>query len=80
MFVKNEKKNGNPNAGSEEIQQNIGMEFGIEKCVMLVMKSEKGQMTEGIELPNQYKIITLEEKILTHTWEYWKWTSPNKWK
>ena len=28
--------------------QDIGMEFGIEKCAMLIMKSGKGYMTEGI--------------------------------
>ena len=42
--------------------QNIGMEFGIEKCAMLVMKSGKRHMTEGIELPNQEKIRTLGKK------------------
>ena len=32
--------------------QNIGMEFGIEKCAMLVIKSGKQQLTDGMELPN----------------------------
>ena len=41
--------------------QDIGWEFGIEKCVMLVMKSGKRHLTEGIELPNQDKIRTLAE-------------------
>ena len=41
--------------------QDIGMEFGIEKCAMLVMKSGKQHMTDGIELPNQDKIRTLGE-------------------
>ena len=40
----------------------IGMEFGMEKYAMLIMKSGKQQMTEGIELPNQRKIRTLGEK------------------
>ena len=31
---------------------NIGMEFDIEKYAMLIMKSGKLQMMEGIELPN----------------------------
>ena len=35
--------------------QDIGMEFGMEKFAMLIMKSWKQQMTEGIELPNQEK-------------------------
>ena len=42
--------------------QDIGIEFGIEKCAMLIMKSRKQQMVEGIELPNQDKIKTLGEK------------------
>ena len=39
--------------------QDIGMEFGIEKCAMLVMKSRKRHLTGGMELPNQNKIRTL---------------------
>ena len=38
------------------------MEFGIEKGVMLMMRSWKRQMTEGIELPIKEKIRSLEEK------------------
>ena len=38
------------------------MEFGIEKRAMLVMKSGKQHMTDGIELPNHDRIRTLEEK------------------
>ena len=41
--------------------QDIGMEFGIEKCVLLVMKSGKRHLTDEIELPNQDKIRTLTE-------------------
>ena len=41
--------------------QDIGMEYDIEKCAMLVMKSGKQHMTDGMELPNQDKIRTLEE-------------------
>ncbi len=37
------------------------MEFGIEKCTLLVMKSGKRLLTDGIELPNQDKIRTLAE-------------------
>ena len=39
--------------------QDIGIEF--EKCAMLVMKSGKRHMTDGIELPNHDKIRTLKE-------------------
>ena len=35
------------------------MEFGIEKCAMLVMKSGKWHLTDGMELPNHDKIRTL---------------------
>ena len=38
------------------------MEFGIEKCTMLVMKSGKRPRSDGMELPNQDKIRTLGEK------------------
>ena len=37
------------------------MEFGIEKCAMLVMKSGKQHVIDGIELPNHDKIRTLGE-------------------
>ena len=42
--------------------QDIGMECGIEKCIMLIIKIGKRQMTEGIELLNQEKNRTLAEK------------------
>ena len=42
--------------------QDIGMEFGFEKCAMLVMKSGKRHLTDGMELRNQEKISTLGEK------------------
>ena len=41
--------------------QDIGMEFGTEKCAMLVMKSGKRHLTDGMELPIQVKIRTLAE-------------------
>ena len=42
--------------------QDIGMEFGKEKCAMLVMKGGKRHLTDGMGLPNQDKIRTLGEK------------------
>ena len=41
--------------------RDIGIEFGIEKCAMLVIKSGKRQLTDGMELPNKDKIKTLAE-------------------
>ena len=38
------------------------MEIGIEKSAMLVMKSDKRHMTDGMELPNHDKIRTLGEE------------------
>ena len=38
------------------------MEFGMETCAMLVMKSGKRHMTKGVELPNQVVIKTLKKK------------------
>ena len=57
--------------------QDIGMEFGIEKCAMLVTKSGKRHLTDRIELPNEDKIRTLGKKE-TITWASWKLTSSNK--
>ena len=42
--------------------QDTGMEFYIEKCAMLLMKSGKRQITEGIEVPNQERTKLLGEK------------------
>ena len=41
--------------------RDIGIEFGIEKCAMLVMKSGKRHLNDGIELPNKDKIKSLAE-------------------
>ncbi len=38
------------------------MEFGIEKCAMLVMKSGKRQLTDRMELPNRIKLKECEKK------------------
>ena len=38
------------------------MEFGIEKCSMLVIKISKRHPTGGLELPNQAKIRTFGER------------------
>ena len=39
----------------------IGMEFGISKCAMIQMKRGKIVAFEGIELPKEEKIRSLEE-------------------
>ena len=42
--------------------QDIGMELSIEKYALLVMKSGKRHLTDGMKLPNRDKIRTLGEK------------------
>ena len=61
LFAKNEKELENFIHTIRIYSQDIGMEFGIEKCAMLVMKSGKRHMTDGMELPNHDKIRTLGE-------------------
>ena len=38
------------------------MEFDIEKCAILIVKNGRRKRMEGIELPNQESIRTLEVK------------------
>ena len=60
--------------------QDIEMEFGMEKCAMLVMKSGNQHLTDGMELPNQDKIRTVEENETYNTWASWRLTSSDKMK
>ena len=41
--------------------EDIGMKFGIQKCAMAEMKREKMVRSEGIELPYEEIIKSLEE-------------------
>ena len=60
LFAKNEKELETIIHAFRIYSQDVGMEFGIEKCAQLVMKSCK-HLTDGTELPNQDKIRTLGE-------------------
>ena len=62
LFAKNEKELETLIHAIKIYSQDIGMEFGIEKCPMIVMKSGKRHLTDGMELPNQDKIRMLGEK------------------
>ena len=62
LFATNEKELETLIQTVRIYSQDIGMEFGREKCTMLVMKSGKQHMTEGVEIPNQIVIRTLGEK------------------
>ena len=56
LFAKNEKELETLVHTVRIYSRDIGMEFDIEKCAMLVMKSGKRYLTDGIELPNKDKI------------------------
>ena len=62
LFPKNEKELETLIHAVRIYSQDIGMEFGIEKCALLVMKSDKRHLTDGMELPNQVKLRTPGEK------------------
>ena len=53
LFAKNEKELETLIHIVRIYSQDTGMEFDIEKCALLVMKSGKRHLTDGIELPNQ---------------------------
>ena len=61
LFAKNEKELETLIHTVRIYSRDMGMEFGIEKCAMLVMKSGKRHLTDGMKLPNQDKIKTLTE-------------------
>ena len=58
LFTKNEKELKTLIQAVRIYNQDIGMEFDIERCSMLIMKSRKRYM----ELPYQEKIRKLREK------------------
>ena len=62
LFAKNEKELETLIPAVRIYSEDIGMEFGIEKCAMLIMKSGKWHMADGMKLPNQDKIRMLGEK------------------
>ena len=61
LFAKNEKELETLIHAVRIYSQDIGLEFGIKKCAMLVKKSDKRHMTDGMELSNHERIRTLEE-------------------
>ena len=51
LLAKNEKELKTLKQAMRIYNHDTGMEFGIEKCAMLIMKSGKRHMTDGLELP-----------------------------
>ena len=78
LFVKNEKELEIFIQAVGIYSQAIRMEFQIEKCTLLITKSGKRHITEGIEQLNQEKIRTFREHEIPQYQEYWKWTSSKK--
>ena len=62
LFAKTEKELETLTQTHRIYSQDIWMEFGIDKCVMLVMTNGMQHMIEGIELPNRANTRTLGEK------------------
>ena len=61
LLAKNEKELETLVHAVRIYSQDIGMEFGIEKCATLVMKNGKRHRTDGTELLNQDQIRTPAE-------------------
>ena len=59
LFAKNEKELETLMHAVRTYSQNIGMEFGIEKCAILVIKRH---LMDRMELPHQENIKILGEK------------------
>ena len=68
LFAKNEKELETLIHALRIYSQDIGVKIGIENCAMLVMKSGKRHLMDGMELPNKDKIRTLGEK---ETYKYY---------
>ena len=56
VFEKNEKELETKIHAFRIYSPDIGIEFRIEKCAILVLKSGKQHLIDGMELPNQDKI------------------------
>ena len=65
LFAKNEKELENLIQAIKIYCQDIGMEFAIEKCAMMICR--KRQMAEGIDLSIQEKLKRTEKRKITCT-------------
>ena len=65
LFAKNEKELETLIQAVRIYNQDIGMGFGIQKSTMLMMKSRKRHMTDGMKLPN--KQTHTEKRKCTNT-------------
>ena len=70
LFPKNKKELETLMQAGRIYSQNIGMEYRIKTCSLLIMKSGKRHMTERIELTNQEKLKRFEKRKRANTCEY----------
>ena len=61
LYAKNEKELDSLVQTVRVFSNDIGMQFGLDKCAVLMMKRGKIIKSEGIELPNDEKIRSLKE-------------------
>ena len=61
LFAKNENGIDSLVQTVRVFSEDIGMEFGTDKCALLVIKRGKKVTSEGIELPNNEEIKSLKE-------------------
>ena len=62
LFVENEKELETLVQAVRIYNQGIGIEFGIERCAMLIIRRGKRDMTARIEPPDQEKIRMFGKK------------------
>ena len=62
LFAQNKREMETLIKAETVYSRDIGIEFGIEKCAMQIMKSGKRYITDGTKLTNQEKIRTVIEK------------------
>ena len=78
LFAKNEKELKTLIHTVRIYSQDIGMEFGIEKCAMLLMKSEKDTLQTEWNYQIKTKLERSAKRKPTNIWGYWKLTPLNK--
>ena len=80
LFAKNEKEIETLIHAVKIYNKGIGIEFGIEKCAMLVMKSGKRHLTDGMNDQIKTRLEHSERRKPTNTWASWSSTLSTKWK
>ena len=80
LFAKNEKELETLIHAVRIYSPDIGMEFCIEKCAMLLMKSGKRYLTDGLEQKIKTSLECSQKTKPTNTWVSWRQTLSNKWK